>query len=163
MLSHHCRAVLLLVGALAAACSKPAPPTLAPEKAVVTRVDLSGIAFDVVVDATNPNSVDLSATGVSSHLVVNKTHDIGTITVPKTVALPAGKTTKLEVPVALKWSDVGLLAQLAATTGAVPYSIDGTLDMGGDLVHVGVPFHMDGTISHEQIVGAVMNSLPIPR
>jgi LEA14-like dessication related protein len=163
MLRHDRRALLALVAALAAACSKPAPPTLAPQKAVVTRIDLTGIAFDVVVDATNPNSVDLSATGVSSHLVVDKTHDVGTITMHKTVALPAGKTTKLDVPVSLKWSDVSLLAQLAATTGAVPYSIDGTLEMGGTLVHVGVPFHMDGTITHEQIVGAVMNSLPIPR
>jgi hypothetical protein len=155
--------VFVLVATLAAACSKPAAPTLAPAKVTVTRVDLTGITLDVVVDATNPNSADLSASGVSSHLVVDKTHDVGTVTVPKTIALPAGKTTRLEVPVSLSWADIGLLAQLAGRSAAVPYSIDGTLEMGGDLVHVGVPFHMDGTITHEQIVGAAMNSLPLPR
>ncbi len=158
------RAVALLVAAaLAAGCSKPAPPTLTPEKVVVTRVDLTGIALDVVVDATNPNSVDLSASGVSSHLVVDKTHDVGTVTEPKAITLPAGKTTKLDVPVSLRWSDVGLLAQLAASNGAVPYSVDGTLEMGGSLLHVGVPFHLDGTITHEQLVGAEMTSLPTLR
>jgi LEA14-like dessication related protein len=162
-LSHDRCAVLVLVAGLAAACSKPAPPTLTPEKVVVTRVDLAGIDVDVVVDATNPNSVDLSASGVSSHLVVDRTHDVGTVTVPKSITLPAGKTTKVDVPVSLRWSDVGLLAQLAAGSGAVPYTIDGKLEMGGDLVHVGVPFHLEGILTHEQIVGAVMNSLPMPR
>lgn len=154
---------LVAVAALLAGCSKPAPPTLVPEKVVVTKVDLTGITLDVVVDATNPNSVDLSASGVSSHLVVDKTHDLGTITVPNAVTLPAGKTTKLDVPVSLRWSDVGLLAQLAASSAAVPYSVDGTLEMGGQLVHVGVPFHLDGSLTHEQLASAVMSSLPTLR
>jgi hypothetical protein len=114
------RVVLVVVAALAVACSKPAPPTLVPKKVVATRIDLSGITLDIVVDATNPNSADLSASGISSHLVVDKTHDVGTVTVPGAITLPAGKTTKVEVPVSLRWSDVGLLAQLAASTGSVP-------------------------------------------
>jgi LEA14-like dessication related protein len=156
-------AALLLAAVLSAGCSKPAPPTLVPEKVVVTRVDLTGIALDIVVDATNPNSVDLTASGMSSHLVVQKTHDVGTVTVPKAMTLPAGKTTKLDVPVALSWSDLGLLAQLAATTGSVPYTVEGKLEMGGELLHVGVPFHLEGAITHEQLAGAVLNSLPLPR
>jgi LEA14-like dessication related protein len=155
-------AVAFVVAALVTCvgCSKPAPPTLVPEKAVVTRVDLTGIALDIIVDATNPNSVDLTATGMSSHLVVDKTHDVGTITVPKAITLPAGKTTKLDVPVTMTWSELGLLAQLAASTGAVPYTVDGKLEMGGELLHVGVPFRLEGAITHEQLAGAVMNSLP---
>lgn len=153
-------AALLVACALAAGCSKPAPPTLVPDKAVVTRVDLTGIALDILVDATNPNSVDLTATGMSSHLVVDKTHDVGTITVPKAITLPAGKTTKIDVPVTMSWSELGLLAQLAASTGAVPYTVDGKLEMGGELLHVGVPFRLEGTITHDQLAGAVMKSLP---
>ncbi|MGH7437925.1 MAG: LEA type 2 family protein, partial [Polyangiaceae bacterium] len=59
------------------------------------------------------------------------------------------------------WTDMGVLAQIAATSGGVPYSVDGTLDMGGKLLQVGVPFHLDGTITHEQIVGAALKSLPM--
>jgi hypothetical protein len=154
------RAFLLVAATLAAGCSKPAPPTIAPEKVTVTRLDVTGIALDVSMSATNPNSSDLSASGVSSHVVVDKTHDVGTVTVPETITLPAGKTTTVDVPLTMKWSDMGALAQLAVSTGAVPYSVDGTLDMGGNLVHVGVPFHLDGTITQAQIVGAMLNSMP---
>jgi LEA14-like dessication related protein len=151
-----------LLAGLALACSKPAPPTLTPEKATLTRIDLTGVALDLALSATNPNSSDLTATGLSSHVVVDKTHDVGTVTVPKSITLPAGQTTKLDVPVSLSWSEMGLLAELAASKSAVPYSVDGTLEMGGSLLHVGVPFHFDGTISQQQIAGAVMKSLPLP-
>ncbi|MGH7440726.1 MAG: LEA type 2 family protein [Polyangiaceae bacterium] len=153
----------LLLPALAAAaigCSKPAPPTLTPEQASLTSIDTQGIGLTLTMSVTNPNSADLSASGITSHVVVDKTHELGTVTLPKTMTLPAGQTTTLVVPVSLKWTDMGVLAQIAATTGGVPYSVDGTLDMGGKLLQVGVPFHLDGTISHEQIVGAAMKSLP---
>jgi hypothetical protein len=156
------RALLLGFAALAAGCSKPAPPTLTPEKAVVTRIDAAGMALDVSMSATNPNSVDLTASDVSSHVVVGA-HDIGSFTLPRTVTLPAGKTTTLEVPVTLQWADAGLLAQLIAGSGAVPYSVDGKLEMGGALLHVGVPFHVEGTLAREQILTAAMHSLPLPR
>jgi LEA14-like dessication related protein len=157
------RAILLVLSTFVAACSKPSPPTLAPEKVSVNRVDLKGLALDISMSATNPNSVDLTASGVSSHVVVDGTHDVGTIALPKTITLPAGTTTRLDFPLALTWSDVGVVAQLALSTGAVPYSVDGTLEMGGSLVHLGVPFHLDGTITHAQVVGAMMNSIPVPR
>jgi LEA14-like dessication related protein len=157
------RALLLLAATVTAGCSKPSPPTLTPEKVSVVRVDLTGLVLDLAMNATNPNSVDLSASGVSSHVVVDKTHYVGSVALPNTITLPGGKTTRVDVPVTVNWSDMGLLAQLAMTTGAIPYSVDGSLDMGGSLLHVGVPFHIDGTITHAQIVGAMMNSLPVPR
>ncbi len=156
------RSLWLIVGAFVAGCSNPAPPTLSPEKVAVTRIDMAGIALDLSMSATNPNSVDLTATDVSSRLVVDKTHDIGTVRLPKSITLPAGKTTELDVPLALRWADMGVLANLAAGSGAVPYSVDGTLEMGGSLLHVAVPFHLDGTISREQMARAMMNSFPAP-
>ena len=146
--------------ALTIGCSKPVPPTLTPDQISLTRIDAEGIALSVAMSATNPNSVDLSASGVTSHLILDKRYEVGTVTLPNTIALPAGQTTKLDVPVSLKWADLSMLGQLATTSGAVPYSVDGTLDMGGTLVHVGVPFHFEGAISHEQILGAAMKSLP---
>jgi len=154
------RAILLVLFTLAAGCSKPSPPTIVPEKVAVTRFDLTGLGLDISMSATNPNSADLTATSVSSHVVVDKTHDIGTVTLPEAVTLPAAQTTKVDVPIALTWSDIGVLAQLALTTGAVPYTVDGTLEMGGSLLHIGVPFHFDGTLTHAQILGAAMNSIP---
>jgi LEA14-like dessication related protein len=159
------QAILLAASGLtlATACSTPSAPTLAPEKVAVNRVDMTGLALDISMNATNPNSVDLTASSVSSHVVVDKTHDVGTVTLPQAIILPAGKTTRVDVPLTMNWTDFGALAQLALSAGAVPYTVDGMLEMGGNLLHVDVPFHFDGTITHAQILGAVMNSVPVPR
>jgi LEA14-like dessication related protein len=154
------RTPVLVVVALAAGCSKPAPPTLTPERASVTQVNPQGIELRLELAATNPNSVDLSAREIHAHVVVDKKYDLGTVTLPKSLTLPAGKTTNLDVPLSAKWMDVGSLVQLAATQAAVPYSVDGTLSMGGDLVSVSVPFHLEGSVTHDQIVGGAINSLP---
>jgi hypothetical protein len=148
------------VAGLVLACAKPSPPSLQPERVTLTGLDLQGMAVTVEVSATNPNAIDLDATALTSHLVVDKTHDVGAITLPESITLPAGKTTKLSIPIAIKWTEVGFLAQLGASGGAVPYSVDGTLELGGKLLHVGVPFHLDGAITHEQLLGAALGALP---
>jgi hypothetical protein len=152
----------LAVATIAAvvSCSKPAPPTLVAERVTVTSIDVQGLGVNVAMSVTNPNSVDLSVSGITSHIVLDKTHDIGTVTLPEAITLPAGKTTKLDLPIALKWTDLGVLGEVAVTSNAVPYSVDGTLELGGSLLHVGVPFHLEGSIPHDQLVGATLNSLP---
>jgi hypothetical protein len=157
------RAVFLAVlGAIAAACSRPLPPTLTPERIAVTRIDTAGIALDVAMAVTNPNSVDLIADEVTGHLVLEGGQDLGSVMVQKSVALPASRTTEVEVPLALKWTDMGALAQLAARAGAVPYSVDGTVEVGGAL-HVAVPFRLTGVITRDQVLAAAMQSFPLPR
>jgi hypothetical protein len=157
------RAVFLAIGSvIAAACSRPVPPTLTPERIAVTRIDTAGIALDIAMAVTNPNSVDLTADDVTGHLVLEGAQDLGSVMVQKSVTLPAGRTTEVDVPLALRWTDMGVLAQLAARAGAVPYSVDGTLELGGSL-HVAVPFHVAGAITRDQILAAAVQSLPLPR
>lgn len=156
-----CSALVIVFAATA--CSKPAPPTLVPEKATLTRVDLQGVGFALELSATNPNSVDLTVSDVSSRVVIGN-EQLGILNLPQTTTLPAAKTTRLIVPISVGWPDVAALARLAANGGAVPYSVDGTLDMGGSLLHVGVPFHIEGLVPREQVVGAALKSIPgLPR
>ncbi|HEX8792300.1 MAG TPA: LEA type 2 family protein [Polyangiaceae bacterium] len=154
---------LAAAAALLAGCSKaaPSPPTLTPEHVTVNAVDPTGMTLTVTVNAENPNSSDLTAKDVSSHVVVSG-HDVGTVTVAQSITLPAGKTTQIDAPFKVSWSDVTMLAQLAATNAPVPYSVDGTLELGGSMLHVGVPFHLDGSLTHEQILGAVVRSMQMP-
>jgi hypothetical protein len=148
---------------LAVACSKPAPPTLDVDRLAVTRIDLQGVALDATISATNSNSVDLTVNSVTSHLVLDKTHDVGTVTIAKAVTLPAGQKTSIDVPVTMTWTDVGSLAQLSSSAGAVPYAVDGSVELGGSLLHVAVPFHLEGSFTHQQIAAAMMSALPHPR
>jgi LEA14-like dessication related protein len=154
------RIAVLLAAVALASCSKPAPPTIVPERATVTSLDMLAVHLEVALTATNPNAVDLPVRDVTAKIVVGQKYDLGTATIPNAVTLAAGKATKLDVPISVRWTDMGALAQLAATSAAIPFTIDGTVDLGGDLVAVSVPFHIDGAVSHEQLVGAALNSLP---
>lgn len=143
-----------------AACTRPVAPTVSAQRVAVARVDATGIGLDVVLSADNPNSVDLKLTEVISHLVLDKTNDMGTVSVPKAVVLPAGKTTEVDVQVAMQWKDVGALAPLAALGHPVAYSVDGTVSLGGVLDSVHLPFHAEGSIPVTDIVRASVRALP---
>ena len=154
------RRVLVVALAAALGCSKPAPPTLVPVSATVTEITPEGIGLSLALNATNPNGSDLGAQGVTAHVVLDRNVEMGTVTTSQPISLPAGKTTPLALPLAVKWGSLAALATLAQTTGDVPYAVDGTVTMGGTLLNVGVPFHLDGTVTHAQLVSATMRSIP---
>jgi Late embryogenesis abundant protein len=154
------RRLLPVIAVSLAACSTPAPPTVTAESVSLTRLDAAGVALRMELDATNPNASDVSVSAVTSRILIDEAHEVGRVTVPETMTLAAGKTTKVDVSVSMGWTDVGFLAQLAFTGKDVPYSVDGTLALGGSLLHVGVPFHMQGRISHDQLMNLAVNSLP---
>jgi LEA14-like dessication related protein len=154
------RSLFLASALLAAGCSKPAPPTIVPDSATMTSMDMLAVHLDVALTATNPNAVDIPVHDVTAKIVVGQKFDLGTATIPNAVTLPAGKSTKLDVPMSVKWTDMSALAQLAAGSAAIPFTVDGTVNLGGDALSVSVPFHIAGTVSHDQLVGAALNSLP---
>lgn len=160
-LSSHAALVVALVGAVA--CSKPSPPTVSLDRVALTRIDAQGIGLDATISATNTNSIDLSVSAVTSHLVLDKTHDVGSITIDKPLSLPAGQKTSIDVPVTMTWSDIGTVAQLTGGTAAVPYTVDGSVQLGGNLLHVSVPFHLEGGFTHQQIAAAMASGLQHPR
>ena len=108
------RALPLLFLWLAVGCSKPDPPTITPDSATVSSVDAQGVHLTVTLDATNPNKVDLPVQDATAHVVLAGKMDLCTSTLPQAVNLPAGKPTKLQLPVVMLWSDVVGLAEMAA-------------------------------------------------
>jgi LEA14-like dessication related protein len=142
------------------ACSKPAPPTIAPVSASIAQLTAEGIDLSVALNVTNPNSIDLSAQGMTAHVVLNQTIDMGTVTSSQGISLPAAKTTPMTVPLSVRWTSLAAVAGLAQTSGDVPYSVDGTVTMGGTLVNVAIPFHLDGKVTHAQLVNATLRSIP---
>ncbi len=150
----------LVLTLFAVGCSRPAPPTIAAERATVTRVDASGITLDLELTATNPNTTDLSVRELTAHLVLSGDRDVGTVTVPDAVALAAGRATPLSVQVSLTWSDLGTLAPLALAGTDVPYSVDGKLSLGGMLRSIDVPFRLSGSIPRDQMIRAAIPAIP---
>jgi LEA14-like dessication related protein len=153
--------VLFTLSFFAFACSRPAPPTLSPKRAAITSISPDGVAFDVILATTNPNDFDLTAGDVTAHFVLDGNVDVGTATFPQTITLPANTTKDIDVPISLHWVDILPLLEIAASNRpAVPYAVDGSLSLGGDLIHIQVPFRFTGTVSREQIVRATVRSIP---
>jgi LEA14-like dessication related protein len=141
-------------------CSKPQPPTLVPLSATVSQISPEGLNLALAINATNPNTIDLSSQKVTAHVVVDQSIDLGETTYAQGVNLPAGKTTLVNVPVSVKWVNLAALVQLGAVNRPVPYSVDGTVSLGGTLLNVTLPFHFEGQIAHDQMVNAAVHSLP---
>jgi len=154
----------LLFGAVSLvsiACSKPTPPTLAPKSAVVTTVSPVALGLEVTLDVTNPNTIDIPARDVTAHVVIDKRIDVGAATVEQKTTLPANQTTELKVAVSIPWTEVAPLVSLALSDQRwFSYTVDGSLALGGDLLNVTLPFHLDGKVSRDQIVRAGLGSLP---
>ncbi len=151
----------VLFGAFAlTACPKPAPPHITPKEARVVAIGPQGMDILLKVEATNPNSVTLSAQAITAKAKLDDRWDMGSVTVAKPVVLPPGSPTLIDVTMTLPWTDASALAALATTPGAVPYSVEGSARIGGERLNVDVPFGLTGTISREQIVNAAMKSMP---
>jgi LEA14-like dessication related protein len=148
------------VAVAALGCSRPDPPTLTPEQAKVTRISPDGLDMEVRLEAYNPNSVDLSARSLKAKVTLDGKYHVGDVKSAAKVVLPAHKRTKLEVPLSVKWTDLSGLISLAASNRAVPYELDGTVEVGGDALSLDVPFKLRGMITHDELVRATMNSLP---
>ena len=154
------RTALVATLLFAPACSKPEPPVLKPEQGTITSVSTDGVGIQARFDAYNPNSFELSARAVQAHVVFDGKVDLGTLRVPSGVKLPAQKHTTIDVPLTVKWGDLGALARLALERRAIPFTVTGNVELGGDSVSINVPYTINGTITPEQLASAAKASLP---
>lgn len=157
---HSLRILAVALASLAVGCTKPDPPVLTPKSAVVSKVSTAGIDMQLSVDAYNPNAIELSAQSFSGKVVLDGKSDLGAVSSAKPVVLPAGAHTLIAVPVTATWSDLGSVAALVAQSGNVTYAFEGTAAVGGERLNVNVPFHVEGTITHAQLVQATLGGLP---
>ncbi|WP_437782781.1 LEA type 2 family protein [Sorangium sp. So ce1097] len=154
------RSLLLAAAVTLVACSRPEPPTLKPEVAAVTAVTVQGIDLRVQIQAYNPNGIDLSMRSVKANVVLDGKYDVGTVTVPVPLKLTAKAWTPIQVPLSVKWQDLTSIAAMAAQGRGVPYQVNGTVAIGGETLNVDLPFQLAGTITHDQLLTAIGNSLP---
>jgi LEA14-like dessication related protein len=156
----HLFAAVALVLVACSACSKPEPPRLTPLSAKVTAISTQGIDVDVKLQAENPNDSAISAQSLTATITLDGRYVLGTVTVPNRIKLPGHQKTTIDVPVTSRWKDLAGLASLAAAGKDVPYKVDGTVELGGDIVSIAVPFSIAGTVTREQLAQAALSSLP---
>lgn len=157
------RTVLLAsILVVSAACSKPEPPTLVPKEAAVSTVTANGVALVVKVDARNPNRIPLATRAVTAKVRVDGKYDLASVTMDKPIELAPNATTPIDVPMQMTWTDAQILGSLVAANRTIPFTVEGTMAIGGERLNVDVPFRIDGTLTREQLIEAGLRSLKIP-
>jgi LEA14-like dessication related protein len=154
------RVLVVLAALLVVSCSRPSPPTLTPQRAEVTAVGTSGISLLVAIAVNNPNRFSLSARQVTAEVTLDGRFKLGAVTVPQAIDMPANQSTGIDVPVSVAWTDLPSIIALAATGRSIPYAVDGTVNIGGDVIHVELPYHLTGEITREQLGAALRSSVP---
>lgn len=146
-------AITIVLGA----CSKPAPPQLTPREVVLTELGPTGATLRLKLAAANPNAFALSANSFKAHLTFDGGRvDGGTVNVAMPFSLAPNATTELEVPVTIGYAGIAALGVLAAQKPEVPYTVDGTVNVGGDKLNVDLPYTLGGTVTQAQIVQATI-------
>jgi LEA14-like dessication related protein len=146
---------------LAAACAKPQPPAVTPEVARVVRVTSEGVELDVTLGVKNPNSFALDAHEVEGTLMVEGGQRLGTGKSNPNRSIPAHGSGTVQSQVHIAWSDVAALQKLVLQE-RVPYQFKGNVTLGGDTLHVTLPFEMQGTLTREQLLQAGLRGLLNP-
>lgn len=152
-------ALLAAAGLVLAACSKPEPPELKVKTVQVTGADLSSLTFHVGVEAFNPNRIALSARRVTGTVRIDGKDDLGTATVDTPISLPAGERTMIDVPLAVKWQNIGIVSTLLARAEPIPYEIKGTATFGTERFSVDKPFEAKGTFTREELTNAAVRGV----
>jgi LEA14-like dessication related protein len=152
-------AALAFAAMVLVSCSKPVPPTLTPKQATVTSITPLGLNLQLTFDATNPNAFALSAQQLTGTVSLAG-HPLGTVSVPQAITLPPNATTTMQAAIAAQWLDLASVGQ-ALVTGAqtIPYTVDGTVTVGGNSLNVALPYHMEGQITAADLKRAVGNSI----
>ena len=149
----------LALAAWAIGCS-PAPPTLKPKSLVVKSVTPAGLELEVTIDAWNPNSIALETRKVKAHVTLAQRVELGEVTVDSKVKIPANKHADIVVPMTYSWSNLVELGLLAARQDVIPFTVEGTANIGGTSLNVDVPFTIEGTLTRAQLVSLTARSLP---
>ena len=152
------RSSLLALGASAAiasiACSRAEPPKITPEGVKTVRISAAGAEIESTLDAANPNDETLTASSVETTITIGDRADLARVTMTRPLELPAKQRIRVDVPIAVTWTDPAGLAALAATNADVPYHVDGTVEFRGKTARVTAPFKVEGRMTHADLVKA---------
>ena len=154
------RRLFLAATVALAACSKPEPPTVTPISGRVTKIDSSGITVEAKLEAHNPNDFEIKVKSFTATIVLDDKHNIGTVTAPHAITLPANKKKQFEIPISLNWANAASLAPLAMSNRDVPYEASGKVKVSAQSIELELPFTVKGVVTHQQLVQAVGSAIP---
>jgi LEA14-like dessication related protein len=143
---------------LSSGCNTPQPPSVTPQVVRVADVGVSGLELDVQLEVHNPNSFPLSAEAVQGTLYGAGNRKLGVGRSSPRDAIPAGGSRVVASNVHVDWENLTALAPLLASEH-IPYEFRGDVTLGGESIHISLPFTLTGELTRTQLLQAGLRGL----
>jgi LEA14-like dessication related protein len=114
--------------------------------------------LDVQLQVHNPNSFPLSAEVVEGTLYGADDQKLGMGRSTPTDAIPAQGSRIVASKVHVNWENLTALAPLLASE-RIPYEFRGDVTLGGDSIHVTLPFTLTGELTRSELLQAGLRGL----
>jgi LEA14-like dessication related protein len=146
--------LVFAVLAVAAACSKPKPPTLTPRSARVNAIKPESVELSLVLAAHNPNRFPIVVNAVTASFELQDGTALGSAQSAASFTIPGEGDQELSALLDVRYSSLGALRPYALAAKPVPYRLRGSARIGGENLNVDVPFVIDGLLTAEQVMAA---------
>ena len=117
----------------------------------VAGLGLEGGSLRLLLNVHNPNAYDLRTTRIAVGIDLEGTH-FGDVAIADAVALPAGTTTPIRIPLAFTWGGIGTGARSLLGRGSVRYGLTGQLTVGTPLGDRTVPVRRTGEVTLDDLM-----------
>lgn len=154
--------VLLMLLLSMLACSKPAPPTLTPERAEVVATNPSGLVIRVHCKAHNPNSIPLPIRNVTGSITIAG-NPLGGVSASSLNTLAANADTPVSFDLTVPWVNVAPALISTTSSEQVPYVVQGTAQFEALGVTLSSPFTTQGMVRRTELISTAARSVPMPR
>jgi LEA14-like dessication related protein len=144
--STHCRILflcafsILLTSCLGWVLEKP---SFVLRGVMISPRSFTEVKLLVSLDAQNPNRLDLTLKSLECTIYLNH-EEIGKGRLENEILIPSSSRTRIEVPIEVKFKDMGGSLKAIFTGGNLPYKIEGKADVGTALGSLSFPFSEEG-------------------
>jgi LEA14-like dessication related protein len=139
-------------------CNRPQSPSITPHLVRVAAVGESGLELDVQLQVHNPNSFPLAAEAVQGTLYVARDQKLGVGQSHPRDSIPAEGSSIVASQLHVGWENLTALAPLLAFE-RIPCEFRGDVTLGGESLHITLPFVLTGELSRTQLLQAGLRGL----
>ncbi len=101
------------------------------------------------IEVQNPNRFDLTLKSFECTIYL-KNEEIGNGRLKNELLIPASLTTQMQVPVDVRFKDLGGILKVIFTGGDLPYKIEGKADVSTAFGSLNFPFSKEGSTNSER-------------
>ena len=125
-------------------------PSFVLRRVVLRPRSLTEMNLRIGIDVQNTNRFDLTLKSFECTIYL-RDEEIGKGRLENEILIPSSSTTQVQVPMDLKFKDLGGSVKALFTGGDLPYKIEGTADVGTAFGSLNFTFSTDGSTSLEKM------------